>query len=243
MPGLNDQWSAVQVRDWFTTLPKQEFVGQKVLLVIPPRTSSTALPLVFDAFFQEFRPHCWTVDVIVALGDQPPMSETQISEALGIEHHERRRLFYQLQLFNHEWDRNDRLLTLGKLTSSEVAELTMGRLSREIEVQVNSRIRDYDLLVTLGPVSSDEVVGLTGGNDLLFPGLAGPDIINALSQVRDSVSEATSSSNAAQPIQSLVDAAAAMIPCARRTINFVISEDGHVQGLFSKHAENNFAGR
>ena len=43
---------------------------------------------------------------------------------------------------------------------------------------LNRRILDYDQLIICGPVFPHEVAGFSGGAKYLFPGIAGPDIIN-----------------------------------------------------------------
>ena len=45
-------------------------------------------------------------------------------------------------------------------------------------VALNRLIFDYDQLLICGPVFPHEVVGFSGGNKYLFPGIAGPEIIN-----------------------------------------------------------------
>ena len=104
--------SSADVREWFAKLPKQDFADQRILLIVPDATRTAPLPLLFDALFREIRPHCQALDVLVALGTHPPLSDQQIAKLLGISETERGRLFYQLRTFNHEWDRPERLLTL-----------------------------------------------------------------------------------------------------------------------------------
>jgi lactate racemase len=222
----------VQVRDWFAKLPKQDFAGQKVLLIIPDATRTAPLPLLFDALFHEVRPHCQSLDVLVALGTHPPMSDTQIAKLLGIDENERGRLFYQMRAYNHEWDRPDRLLTLGTLTKDETSELSGGLLSLDVPVQINSRIEDYDLLLVLGPVFPHEVVGFSGGNKYFFPGIAGPEILNFFHWLGALITNAEIIGVKDTPVRRVVDAAAAMIPRTRRAITFVVSSDCSLHGLF-----------
>ena len=224
--------SAVQVREWFANMPKEDFAGQKVLLIVPDATRTAPLPLLFDALFRELRPHCLTLDVLVALGTHPPMSDAQIARLLGIDESERRRLFYQLQVFNHEWDRPERLLTLGTLTKQETEQLSNGLLSLEVPVQINSRIQDYDLLLVLGPVFPHEVVGFSGGNKYFFPGIGGPDILNFFHWLGALITNAEIIGVKDTPVRRVVNAAAAMIPQTRRAITFVVSSDCSLHGLF-----------
>ena len=232
MPESIATLSPLQVREWFTDLPKDDFVGQRVLLIVPDATRTAPLPLLFDALFREVRPHCQSLDVLVALGTHPPMSDVQIARLLGIDEAERRRLFYQLQVFNHEWDRPERLLTLGTLTKQETAELSGGLLSLEVPVQINSRIKDYDLLLVLGPVFPHEVVGFSGGNKYFFPGIGGPEILNFFHWLGALITNADIIGVKDTPVRRVVDAAASMIAQKRRSITFVVSSDNSLHGLF-----------
>ena len=47
-----------------------------------------------------------------------------------------------------------------------------------VPVTLNRLIFEYDLLLICGPVFPHEVAGFSGGAKYLFPGIAGPDIIN-----------------------------------------------------------------
>ena len=167
---------------------------KEIRLQIPDATVSAPLPPLFDALFHELRPCCLELDVLVALGSHPPMSDGQIARLLGIDETERRRLFFQMHFFNHEWDRPDRLLDLGSLTKAETAEITTGMLSRDVSVQINSRIRDFDLLLLLGPVFPGQFLGYSGGNEYLFPGIGGPDIINFLENLGGLIKDARNDS-------------------------------------------------
>ncbi len=73
------------VREWFqSSLPIDDFVGKRVLVLVPDSTRTAPLPLLWDAPFQRLSPHTRALDVIVALGTHPPMSDGQICKLLGI---------------------------------------------------------------------------------------------------------------------------------------------------------------
>jgi len=102
MPDSLPILTTAQVREWFTKLPTQDFAGKRVLVIIPDATRTAPLPLLFDALHTHLRPAAASLDVLVALGTHPPMSDPQICRLLGIDERERGRLFYQLGLFNHD---------------------------------------------------------------------------------------------------------------------------------------------
>lgn len=225
-------WSEHDVRQWFATeLPVADFQGRRVLVIVPDATRTAPLPLLFDALFARLRPVVTQLDVMVALGTHPPMSEQQICKLLGISEKERQRLFFQTRFFNHEWDRPDRLTTLGTLTQQDTSELSDGLLSLDVAVQINSRVTDYDVLLVLGPVFPHEVVGFSGGNKYFFPGIAGPDILNFFHWLGALITNASIIGVKDTPVRRVVDRAARMIPVERRAITFVVAADASVYGL------------
>jgi nickel-dependent lactate racemase len=231
-----------QVRAWINThLPADEFRGKRVLLIVPDATRTAPLPLLFDAVHARLRPAVAQLDVMIALGTHPPMSEQQICKLLGISEKERERLFYQTQFYNHEWDRPERLTTLGTLTKQDTAEITGGLLSLDVPVQINSRIADYDTLLVLGPVFPHEVVGFSGGNKYFFPGIAGPEILNFFHWLGALISNAAIIGVKDTPVRRVVDRAAQMVPVERRALTFVVASDASLHGLFFGTPESAWA--
>ena len=233
MPAPLTTWTEDEVRQWFSTsLPLDDFRGKRVLLIIPDATRTAPLPLLFSALYERLRPVVQQLDVMVALGTHPPMSEAQICGLLGIRHDERQRLFFQTQFFNHEWDRPERLTSVGRLTRQDTEELSSGLLSLEVDVQINSRIKDYDLLLVLGPVFPHEVVGFSGGNKYFFPGIGGPDILNFFHWLGALITNASIIGVKDTPVRRVVNKSAAMIPVERRAITFVVASQ---TSLYSLH--------
>ena len=48
-----------------------------------------------------------------------------------------------------------------------------------VDIRINKAVLEYDQILILGPVFPHEVVGFSGGAKYLFPGISGPDVINA----------------------------------------------------------------
>ena len=222
-----------EVREWISrNLPSDDFCGQRVLLIVPDATRTAPLPLLFDAVYQLLRSQVRKFDVLFALGTHPPMNERQMCRLLGIDEHERDKLFADVGLFNHEWDVPERLLTLGRLTKAETAEISQGLLAEEVPVTINSRIADYDVLLVLGPVFPHEVVGFSGGNKYFFPGIAGADILNFFHWLGALITNAAIIGVKETPVRRVVDRAAALIPVERRCLAFVVSPQAQLHGLF-----------
>lgn len=227
--------SDADVRDWFEReLPAEDFRGKRVLLLVPDQTRTAPLPLLFDAVHRRLAGVAARLDVIVALGTHPPLSEAQLHKLLGITAENRSRLLAQTQIFNHAWNDPAQLAAIGVLSRAEVEEVTEGRLSLDVPVQINARIRDYDLLLVLGPVFPHEVVGFSGGNKYFFPGISGPDLLNFFHWLGALITNVGIIGVKRTPVRDVVDRAARLIPKERRAITFVVSSDGtpRLHGLF-----------
>lgn len=214
------------------SLLPQEYQGKRVLLIIPDATRTAPLPLLFDAVYQTLRSNVKQLDVLVALGTHPPMSEVQICDMLGIKASERGRLFLSMQFFNHEWDNPEQLIEVGRLTQADTHEISGGLLEEDVPVTINKLILDYDTLLVLGPVFPHEVVGFSGGNKYFFPGIAGQEILNFFHWLGALITNVGIIGLKYTPVRAVVDRAAAMIPTARRCLAFVVARDGNLHGLF-----------
>jgi nickel-dependent lactate racemase len=202
-----------------------------VLVLVPDTTRTAPLPLLFDALWSQLSEVVRGLDVLIALGTHPPLSEDQIGRLLGIDA-ERRARFSRVRVFNHEWDRDEALVTLGTLTAAQTREISQGLLALDVPVRINARVRDYDLLLVLGPVFPHEVVGFSGGNKYFFPGISGPELLNFFHWLGALITNERIIGVAQTPVRSVVDRAAGMIPAVRRCIAFVVAPDGRLHGLY-----------
>jgi nickel-dependent lactate racemase len=156
-----------------------QFEGKRVLVLIPDGTRNAPIPLLFRLLYEVLGQRVAQLDYLIALGTHPPMTEAAVDRLVGASGAERAERYPRVQIFNHAWNRPDALQTIGSISSQEVERLTHGLLTQAIEVTLNRRILDYDQLIICGPVFPHEVAGFSGGAKYLFPGIAGPDIINA----------------------------------------------------------------
>lgn len=152
--------------------------GKRVLVIIPDSTRTAPIPLLFRLLYERIGGRAAQLDYLIALGTHQPMSEAAIEKLVGVSAAERAAHYPGVQVFNHRWDLPAALLTIGRIGRSEAAQLTDGLLVDEVPVTLNRMILDYDLLLICGPVFPHEVAGFSGGAKYLFPGIAGPDIIN-----------------------------------------------------------------
>jgi nickel-dependent lactate racemase len=227
-----DLMTDAAVRHWFADrLPAGDFAGKRVLVIVPDATRTAPLPLLFGELHSRLAGVVAKLDVLVALGTHPPMPEAAVCSMLGISPDDRRARCREVGLFNHEWDNPERLLTLGTLSRDETAEISGGLLSEDVPVEINSRIRDYDLLLVLGPVFPHEVVGFSGGNKYFFPGISGPQLLNFFHWLGAMITNAAIIGVPDTPVRRVVDRSAELIPVERRCIAFVVDANARVFGL------------
>ena len=228
LPVLDDD----AIGAWFDrNLPAADFRGKRVLVIVPDATRTAPLPLLFAQLCRSLRGVAAQLDVLVALGTHPAMSNEQLGRLLGLGPDLECPAFPGVRVFNHEWDRPDRLTRLGTLTADETADISGGLLSRDVAVTINSRIRDYDLLLVLGPVFPHEVVGFSGGNKYFFPGVSGPELLNFFHWLGALLTNVGIIGIKETPVRRVVDRAARMIPVERRCIAFVVRSDARLYGL------------
>jgi nickel-dependent lactate racemase len=176
--------------------------NKRVLVIIPDGTRTAPIPLMFRLLYEQFGQRVAQLDYLIALGTHPPMLQEAIDHLVGvtavpraneegyyiktpyIDHlvgttaAERAERYPNVRIFNHDWHNSQVLQTIGVISHAEAGKLTGGLLTDDVPITLNRLIFDYDLLLICGPVFPHEVAGFSGGAKYLFPGIAGPDIIN-----------------------------------------------------------------
>ena len=158
------------------------FNRQKVLVLIPDHTRSVPLPELFRMLV-DILADTQQLDFMVALGTHPALSEESLLRLVGITSRERAGLFGKIGLFNHAWDDPNALVTLGVMDQDEVKQIAGEHwhpsLPGEVPIRINKAALAYDHILILGPTFPHEVVGFSGGAKYLYPGISGPEMINA----------------------------------------------------------------
>lgn len=207
--------------------------GRRVLLVVPDRTRTCPLAEVFHAVHPALVDSgASRVDVMVALGTHAPLPEPVILEHLGITPKEREGAYRNVRLLNHAWNDPAQLTSLGVIPSADIAALSDGLFSMEVEVRVNRVVRDYDLLVVLGPVFPHEVAGFSGGNKYFFPGISGPEVLNFFHWLGAVITNPRIIGYKHTPVRAVIDRAASMIPAERKAVCMVV-EGKALAGLYA----------
>jgi len=157
---------------------KRDYSGKSILVIVPDNTRSGPVGGVFKAIFDCIGNDAKKLDVLVALGTHQPTSDEQICARLSMTQEERNGKYKSVKFFNHRWDNPETFKSIGKIHADKIERLTNGLFSEDVDVVVNKLIFDYDEFFIIGPVFPHEVVGFSGGHKYIFPGIAGPQIIN-----------------------------------------------------------------
>ena len=208
--------------------------GQRVLVLIPDYTRSLPLPLLFRLLVNILQ-GTRQLDFMVALGTHPPLSENRLYELVGIDPEDRENPYKKIAILNHAWSEPEALKTIGVLKRERIKKLAgefwHPSLDKDIPVRVNKAALEYDHLIILGPTFPHEVAGFSGGAKYLFPGISGPEIINATHWLGALVGILNIMGCQDTPVRRMIQAAAAMIPIATTLVALVV--DGKdLAGIF-----------
>lgn len=155
-----------------------DFDDKRILVIIPDGTRTAPIPLIFRLLYAQLGGRVARLDYLIALGTHPPMPEEAVTELVGASPQERDAHYPKSDVFNHTWGLPGAMAVVGTIGKDEMETLTDGLMAQETPVSVNSIIFEYDHLLICGPVFPHEVAGFSGGAKYLFPGIAGPEIIN-----------------------------------------------------------------
>jgi lactate racemase len=205
--------------------------GKRVLVIIPDGTRTAPIPLFFSLFYEQLGRRVKQLDYLIALGTHPPMPEEAIDRLVGIPAHERAKSYPNVQVFNHHWAQPEMLKTIGVISRQEAELLTNGLLVDEVPVTLNRLISEYDQLIICGPVFPHEVAGFSGGAKYLFPGIAGPEIINFTHWLGALVTSMHIIGIKETPVRRIIHRAAEFVTCPLLCIALVL-KDRHLHGLY-----------
>ena len=118
-------------------------------------------------------------DALVAQGTHMPMTEEEKRAKIGLSNGASAPGLGQI--YDHQWNRPEELVTIGELSAARVTELTGGLITEAVRVNLNRLLAPdmYDTVLVFGATVPHEVAGFAGGAKYFFPGVAGPDLTHA----------------------------------------------------------------
>ena len=198
--------------------------GKRVLTIIPDRTRTMPMPLMFELLQQNLAGRAKAHDYLVALGTHQLMTDAELSQMIGCP--VRDGVCGESKVLNHRWDLPKTFADVGAIPAVEVASVSDGLLSEEIVIRINRLIFDYDQVLICGPVFPHEVVGFSGGNKYLFPGISGSGMINQTHWLGALLGSYNIIGTASTPVRELIDRAAAQISVPIACLALVVSHEG-----------------
>ena len=222
-----------EIRNTLSVLSGQ-FKGQRVLVLIPDHTRSLPLPFLFRALVDVLH-DSMQMDFMVALGTHPPLSDESINDLVGITAEERHTKFRYIGLLNHAWDAPSALASIGRMQQDEIKQIAGANwhssLPNEVDIRINKAALEYDHILILGPTFPHEVVGFSGGAKYLFPGISGPDMINATHWLGALAGVVGTIGIKDTPVRAMIHAAASRLQTPVTLVALVVEGKG-LSGLF-----------
>src|SRR5256885_4120098 len=164
------------------------------------------------------------------------MSEAAICQRLEISESERTGTYRRIRFFNHAWNNPSALRRVGVIPAGEISKLSNGLFAMDVPVDVNRMVFDYDQIIIIGPVFPHEVVGFSGGNKYLFPGVAGPQMLNFFHWLGAVITTPKIIGTKWTRVRGVVDRAGAMVKVPKLAFCMVV-EGSDLAGLFAGSPE------
>ncbi len=201
-----------------------ELSGRSLCVLVPDATRSCPLPLLLGAVTDAARGRAGRVTVLVALGTHAAMDEPALARHLGYRPGALAQAYPGVEVRNHEWWDPRTFATVGVIGADRLAELSDGRLVRDVEVRLNRAVVEHDVTLVVGPVFPHEVVGFSGGNKYLVPGVAAQDVIDVSHWLGALITSAEIiGTRGMTPVRALIDDAAALVPGERHALCVVLA--------------------
>jgi lactate racemase len=212
-------------------LARADLRGRRVLVLIPDGTRSGPVGLFYRLFCRLLAGHVSQLDFMIALGTHQPLDEAAIRRLLRLTPDEWRARDPRIRIFNHEWWLPEMFYTAGVIPADEIAALSGGRLRLDVPVTLNRRVLEYDQLILCGPVFPHEVAGFSGGTKYLFPGIAGPEIIDLTHWLGALVTSMETIGRKHTAARTIIDRAAELVARPKLACCYVVEGEG-VEGVY-----------
>jgi lactate racemase len=198
----------------------------RVLAIIPDKTRDDNTDVLFPLAAEILAARkVAQFDALVAQGTHPPMTEAEKLSKIGSPNGST--IPGLGEIYNHEWNVPEELVTIGQLDADRVAELTGGLIGDAIKVNLNRRLGPgvYNTILIFSATVPHEVAGFAGGAKYLFPGVAGPDLTHATHWLGALASIENVIGRVETATRHLIEAAADFVSAQIITLNCVVTRD------------------
>lgn len=215
----------------YRSLNEVDLTGKRVLALIPDRTRTAPIPLMFREVCACLLGKVKALDFMVALGTHAPMSEEDILDHIGITKEQKDNQYRDVQLLNHIYNDPGKLVSIGKLTEDDVEKVSNGLFRMAVNLTINKAVYEYDHILIIGPVFPHEVVGYSGGYKYLFPGISGPEIIDFFHWLGAVITNPKIIGVKRTPVRDVVDMAGSRVPVEKSCFAMVVNQ-GSLAGIY-----------
>ncbi|HEY0405473.1 MAG TPA: lactate racemase domain-containing protein [Pyrinomonadaceae bacterium] len=200
--------------------------GARVLAIIPDKTRDDNTDLLFP-FASEILAarRVEQFDALVAQGTHMPMTDAEKRAKIGLRGGAS--ASFQGNIYDHQWNRPEELITIGELSTRRVSELTNGLIRDAVAVNLNRLLAPgvYDTVLIFGATVPHEVAGFAGGAKYFFPGVAGPDLTHATHWLGALASIENVIGRVETPTRHMIEAAADFVSARVISLNSVVTRD------------------
>jgi len=211
---------------------EHDMAGKRVLFITPDATRSAPMDVMFRVFYDAIGEQVDAIDYLIALGTHQAMDQEHLSKLFGLTAKERAGKYAKVNIYNHEWDKQETFRQIGTISASEIKQITGGLMSMDVPVTVNSMLWDYDQVIICGPTFPHEVVGFSGGNKYFFPGVAGPEVINFSHWLGAVITSWKVIGTKYTPVRAVIDRAASLIDLPKLCFSMVVKGHHELVGLY-----------
>src|SRR5438067_9018299 len=198
----------------------------RVLAIIPDKTRDDNTDLLFP-FAAEIlaTANIAQFDALVAQGTHMPMTEAEKFSKIGLS--DGKSAPGLGQVYDHQWNVPEELVTIGELSAARVRELTGGLLDDAIPVNLNRLLSPgiYDTVLIFSATVPHEVAGFAGGAKYFFPGVAGPELTHATHWLGALASIENVIGRVETPTRHMIEAAADFVSAQIISLNSVMTRD------------------
>lgn len=151
--------------------------NSRVLAIIADKTRDDNTPLLFPIAAEILAAkNVRKFDALVAQGTHQPMTKLEKLHKIGAKNLSD--VPNLENIFDHQWNSPEELVTIGTLSREKVREITGGLFDKAIPLTINKLLApgNYDLILVFGGTMPHEVAGFAGGAKYFFPGVAGAEL-------------------------------------------------------------------
>jgi lactate racemase len=208
-------------------LHRLDLDGARLVVLVPDGTRSIPLGRLFAEVHDALIDRVASLDVLIALGTHPPMPPAAIERRFDLPPGGWAARYPGVAMHNHAWHDPRTFADLGEIPASEVAAASAGLLCEPIRVRVNRLVAEADACLVLGPVFPHESVGFSGGDKYFFPGVSGPEVIDAFHWLGALIGTMDIIGRPGlTPVRAIIQAAAERIPARRLAVAVVVAPPG-----------------